>query len=96
MSCPLANSSYATVRSHPSKEVNYLYIKTIERCHLPSKMWEKIKLSGNYQQALAQIDERLKYMPQWLIHKCKQCVENLSSVLVVRYTNQEILDASLA
>ena len=59
-SCPLANSRYATVRQHPTKDTIYLYIKTIERIHTPSKMWEKIKLSNNYNQALEQIEERLK------------------------------------
>ncbi|KAK4127575.1 Mak16 protein [Parathielavia appendiculata] len=78
-SCPLANSRYATVRTSPKGTI-YLYIKTIERSHMPSKWWEKIKLSKNYQQALQQIEERLQYFPKFLLHKCKQRLTRLVQV----------------
>lgn len=81
-SCPLANSRYATVRQHPTKQTLYLYIKTVERAHLPSKMWEKIKLNNNYSKALEQIDERLMYWPKFMIHKCKQRLTRLTQVQI--------------
>ena len=44
--CPLANSNYATVREKKGKL--YLCSKTIERAHLPSKLWEITPLDQNY------------------------------------------------
>ncbi|KAK4043089.1 protein MAK16 [Parachaetomium inaequale] len=78
-SCPLANSRYATIRTSPKGTI-YLYIKTIERSHMPSKWWEKIKLSKNYQEALQQIEGRLQYFPKFLLHKCKQRLTRLVQV----------------
>jgi len=81
-SCPLANSRYATVRADPATQRLYLYIKTVERAHLPQKWWEKIRLSSNYTKALQQVDERMMYWPKFLQHKCKQRLTRLTQVRV--------------
>lgn len=70
VTCPLANSNYATIVE--KEGVCFLYMKTIERAHLPRDLWEKIKLDANFGEALRQIEENLEFWPSHQINRCKQ------------------------
>lgn len=80
VTCPLANSNYATVIE--DEGVCYLHIKTVERAHSPKSLWEKIKLSKNYAEALQQIDKALEFWPSHQINRCKQRLTRLRQTLI--------------
>ena len=43
-------------------------MKTIERAHMPNKLWERVKLPRNYEKALEIIDKHMVLKSRYTIH----------------------------
>merc|ERR1711920_1044597 len=71
---------YATVLEEEG--ISYLYMKTVERAHSPKNLWEKVKLSRNFLQALEQISKHLEYWPDHMINRCKQRLTKIRQMLI--------------
>mmetsp|Transcript_26243 Transcript_26243/g.59803 ORF Transcript_26243/g.59803 Transcript_26243/m.59803 type:complete len:289 (-) Transcript_26243:94-960(-) len=78
--CPLANSNYGTVVEIEGDI--WLMIKTVERAHSPANMWEKLKLSQNFGEALEQISEEMMHWPEPMVNKCKQRLTKIRQMLI--------------
>lgn len=80
VSCPLANSQYGTIIENEG--VCYLYLKTVERAHSPKNLWEKVKLSRNYLEALEQVSQHMLHWPEHQINRCKQRLTRIRQTII--------------
>jgi protein MAK16 len=71
VTCPLANSQYATVKEDPATGKLYLFTKTPERYFTPLRLWEKKELSPSLGESLKMIDEELLHWPKHVINRVK-------------------------